>query len=482
MQRIESLIEKDALGASLLSKNTENKIDHEKIWSQGQDILAKTLDSQVYKAWIKPLDIKSIHLSPSNEKDFDTEVTLLAPNKFTREHILKNYSKLISDTFNDLLGRRASLKFNISENRLPSSRPTTIPQKKSEVLLERGQKTLTAPEGNLNPGLNFSNFVIGSCNQFAHAASLQVSENLGRQYNPLFIYGGVGLGKTHLANSVGNASRRRNKKVLLVSSELFVSELISSLRSNSMSNFKAKYRSLDLLIIDDIQFLDGKERTQEEFFHTFNELHQKNKQIILTSDKVPQELLGIEERLKTRFASGLTCDLQAPDFETRVAILCKKAEAKQILLSEEVASIIAETVSTNVRELEGALNRLIATSELAKRKLDEKLAKEVLLSFSPRKAKEITAEGIQRAVIEVYNVSLSDLVGKRRTQNIAFARQVAMYLSRKLTSYSYPEIGAFFGGRDHSTVIHAVKTIEEKSSKDSSIKEIVAKIEASICG
>ncbi|MFN8390429.1 MAG: chromosomal replication initiator protein DnaA [Bdellovibrionota bacterium] len=345
----------------------------------------------------------------------------------------------------------------------------------------RARKSEQSPDDtNLNPKYNFSNFVVGSCNQLAHAVGLKVAESLGSTYNPLFVYGGVGLGKTHLANAIGNSARRRCKKVLLVSSETFVSELIASLRSNRMDQFKSKFRSLDLLIIDDIQFIIGKERTQEEFFHTFNDLYNRHKQIIITCDKVPQELVGLEERLRTRFSSGLSVDLQAPDFETRVAILNKKAEAESVMLPEDVARCLAERINTNVRELEGALNRLKALSSLQKTGISRELAEEVLRSLAPLKMTEVTSELIQRIVAERFNVSVHDLLGKRRTQNIALARQVAMYLCRRMTALSFPEIGAFFGGRDHSTVIHAQKSITEKLAADAEFRANVRNIEKRI--
>lgn len=318
---------------------------------------------------------------------------------------------------------------------------------------------------NLNVNYNFSNFVIGNCNQFAHAACLKVSESPGTSYNPLLIYGGVGLGKTHLANAIGNAASRRKKKVLLASSETFVSELITSLKTNSMDRFKSKFRSLDILIIDDIQFLIGKERTQEEFFHTFNELYGKQKQIIITSDKLPQDLIGLEERLRTRFASGLSVDLQAPDFETRVAILSKKAEANGIGIPSEVARIIANRIDTNVRELEGALTRLQALCSLLGEAPSVEIAQKVIDTIAPSRSRELTTDAIKQAVARQFNVSINDLTGKRRTQNIALARQVAMYLCRKHTARSFPEIGALFGGRDHSTVIHAIKAVNDKLLK-----------------
>jgi chromosomal replication initiator protein len=262
----------------------------------------------------------------------------------------------------------------------------------------------------------------------------------------------------------------------MISSESFVNELISSLRANRMQEFKQKFRSLDLLIIDDIQFMIGKERTQEEFFHTFNELHQKHKQIILTSDKLPQELIGVEERLRTRFASGLSCDLQPPDFETRVAILSKKAEMAGVSVNRDIAELLSERVSSNIRELEGALTRLLALSSLRNEPLSRVLAEEAVKGYAPRTKPDITTEYIQRFVSEKYGVSISDLLGKRRTQNIAQTRQLAMYLCRRLTGCSYPEIGALFGGRDHSTVIHAFRVMEEKMQEDAAFKTDIDKL------
>lgn len=344
-------------------------------------------------------------------------------------------------------------------------------------------KTIRSSDGtNLNPKYNFSNFVVGACNQFAHAVSLRIAQNLGAVYNPLFFYGGVGLGKTHLVNAIGNSAARLGKSVLLISSEAFVNELIASLRSNRMQQFKSKFRSLDLLIVDDIQFLIGKERTQEEFFHTFNDLYNRHKQIVITSDTLPQELVGLEERLRTRFASGISADLQAPDFETRVAILTKKAEASGISLSDDVARLLSEKINTNVRELEGALNRLHAMSTMNGCEITTGFVEDALKSVIPSRTQEVTPELIQRIVAERYNVGLNDILGKRRTQNIAFARHVAMHLCRRLTARSFPEIGALFGGRDHSTVIHANRVIEERAREDSQIRADITALEKKISG
>ena len=465
------------------------------LWTNVLNELSTKLDEQIVSAWIAPLRLEEVKAGEASANGngngesgsgSDPVVSLVAPNRFCADHVQRVYSEAIRQAFSGTLNRSVSLLFRVEEGLRRSTRQSSAPASSSSPAAR--VETAAAPkvaraasqtpdETNLNPKYNFSNFVVGSCNQLAHAVGLKVAENLGTAYNPLFVYGGVGLGKTHLANAIGNSTRRRYKKVLLVSSELFVSELISSLRSSRMDQFKNKFRSLDLLIIDDIQFIIGKERTQEEFFHTFNDLYNRQKQIVITSDKVPQELVGLEERLKTRFASGLSVDLQAPDFETRVAILCKKAEIDGIALPEGVARLLAQRIDTNVRELEGALNRLKATSSLHKTPISEAIAEEVLRGFGRSKSLELSAESIQRAVAERFNVSLNDLLGKRRTQNIAMARQVAMYLCRRLTAYSYPEIGAFFGGRDHSTVIHAHKTIIERMSNDTELNAEVTFLE-----
>jgi chromosomal replication initiator protein len=473
------------------------------IWNKVTSYIKPEIDEKIYAAWFKSLHIKTIDIIRDGDSK-KAKVVFSVPNKFCRDHIKNNYSKIIENCFNECLGFEASLGFEVStdspERKTPSLAPISSEVNKasfSSSIISSGSKeakkittprtvfrsdkssgstTTTPNDTNLNTGYNFSNFVIGSCNQFAHAACLKVSESPGTSYNPLLIYGGVGLGKTHLANAVGNAASRRKKKVLLASSETFVSELIGSLRTNTMDKFKNKFRSLDILIIDDIQFIIGKERTQEEFFHTFNELYGNKKQIIITSDKLPQDLIGLEERLRTRFASGLSVDLQAPDFETRVAILSKKAELSGLEIPPEVAGIIAGRIDTNVRELEGALTRLQALCSLLGEKPSLEIAQKVIDTIAPAKNKELTTDAIKQMVAKQFNVSINDLTGKRRTQNIALARQVAMFLCRKHTARSFPEIGALFGGRDHSTVIHAIKSVNERISSDPVLKEQIEKI------
>lgn len=476
----------------------ENQKDSEAIWNAVLERVSVGLDKQIFSAWIKPLVVDSISIettgnAPSLESS-KVVVVLSAPNKFCCEHVERHYSTLLCSAINDQMHTSdCSLIFKVNplikrstpDHQTKESKTENTSKSRQIIAVDdsqeaRPQRARTLPQSNLNPKYSFSNYVIGQCNQFTHAVALRICENIGHQYNPFFIYGGVGLGKTHLANAIGNSVARRGKKVLFVSSELFVSELISAIRSDRMSQFRTKFRSLDLLIIDDVQFLSGKERTQEEFFHTFNELHQRHKQIILTSDKVPHELIGLEERLRTRFASGISADLQVPDFETRVAIISKKVEDSRAVIPQDIIRYVAEKIQTNVRELEGALNRLLAFSSLHDAPLTLEVTKDILASLTPEKTREITVDSIQKVVTERFSVSLNDLLGKRRTHNIAFARQVAMFLCRKLTGRSFPEVGALFGGRDHSTVIHACRVIDGKISEDEKFKEDVGNLEKKI--
>ncbi|MDZ4345578.1 MAG: chromosomal replication initiator protein DnaA, partial [Candidatus Binatia bacterium] len=335
---------------------------------------------------------------------------------------------------------------------------------------------------NLIPRYTFENFVIGASNQFAHAASMAVASQPGDHYNPLFIYGGVGLGKTHLINAIGHKAVNKfpAAKVCYLSSESFMNELISSLRRDRMDEFKTKFRNVDVLILDDVQFLAGKERTQEEFFHTFNSLYEARKQIVITSDKFPKEIPGLEDRLRNRFEWGLIADIQPPDMETRVAILQKKAEVEKVVLPHDVAIFLASNIDSNVRELEGALTRLGAFASLTRSNITVELAKEVLKNTLKGADRELTIEGIQKTICDYYNIKIGDLKAKRRTKNIVIPRQVAMYLCRKYTETSFPAIGDKFGGRDHSTVIHASKTIEKKIKQDPYMLTTIEKLERNL--
>jgi chromosomal replication initiator protein len=328
----------------------------------------------------------------------------------------------------------------------------------------------------LNPKYTFDSFVIGNSNRFAHAASLAVAEAPAKAYNPLFIYGGVGLGKTHLMHAIGHYILQNNQKskVVYVSSEKFTNELINSIKDDKNVDFRNKYRNIDVLLIDDIQFIAGKERTQEEFFHTFNALHESNKQIILSSDRPPKEIPTLEDRLRSRFEWGLIADIQAPDFETRMAILKKKADVENLNIPNEVMVYIATKIKSNIRELEGALIRIVAFSSLTNKDVSVELAAEALKDIiSSKQSKQVTIDLIQDVVANYFNLKVDDLKSSRRTRNVAFPRQIAMYLSRKLTDMSLPKIGEEFGGRDHTTVIHAYEKISTNLKVDESLQNAV---------
>ncbi|HWP35427.1 MAG TPA: chromosomal replication initiator protein DnaA, partial [Thermodesulfobacteriota bacterium] len=337
----------------------------------------------------------------------------------------------------------------------------------------------------LNPAYTFDTFVVGAGNQFAHAACLAVGQGAARTYNPLFLYGGVGLGKTHLITAIGHAvlARQPAARVLYLSAERFTNDLITALRLERMPEFHNRYRNAcDVLLVDDIQFIAGKERTQEEFFHTFNALHAAGKQIVLTSDRFPKEIAGLEERLRTRFEWGLIADIQPPDVETKVAILKKKAEASGLALPDDVALLLASSTSSNVRELEGLLTRLCAHVELTGRALTLELAREVLRELQPKPTRELTVEDVQRAVASFYNLRVADLKSQRRLKVVTLPRQIAMYLARTCTKASFPEIGARFGGKDHSTVIHAVRQIEARLKQDLALRRTIESLRASLEG
>jgi chromosomal replication initiator protein len=364
-----------------------------------------------------------------------------------------------------------------------NSSVATQPLQRSSVqdlsLSSSQSAVISAEASNINPRYTFSDFVVGNSNQFCHAAAMRVAENPGQSYNPLFIYGGVGLGKTHLLHAIGNAVLQRNpaSSVLYMSSETFTNELIQALRNAKMDEFKKRLRAIEVLLIDDIQFISGKERTQEEFFHTFNALYSAKRQIVITSDKIPTDIPGIEERLQTRFSWGLTADLQAPDFETRVAIIKQKALLDNCALPENVAHLIAERISSNVRELEGALTRLHAVSSIQDIPISLEMAHAALKPLLQPKVVNVSVEDIKKAVAHHFSIKVSEIISKRRTKNLSFPRHIAMYLCRKHTTASYPEIGDHFGGRDHSSVIHAASVVSSKIASDHEIKALVDEIE-----
>ena len=396
------------------------------------------------------------------------ELILLVPNDFTKGILEDRYLNLIESSINQLSLKKYKIKFVLDEKYIEG--------------LEEESKSSNLPQksySNLNPKYTFDTFVIGNSNRFAHAACVAVAESPARAYNPLFLYGGVGLGKTHLMHAIGHhiITQKKDAKVVYVSSEKFTNELINSIKDDRNEEFRNKYRNVDILLIDDIQFIAGKERTQEEFFHTFNSLHEANKQIIISSDRPPKEIPTLEDRLRSRFEMGLITDIQAPDFETRIAILRKKAQMENIEVSNEVTTYIAKNIKSNIRELEGALTRVIAYSSLTNRTISFDLAVEALKDIiTTTKNEEITVNRIKEKVASVFNIKMEDFNSKKRTRSIAYPRQIAMYLSRELTDLSLPKIGEEFGGRDHTTVIHAHDKIVKDIQVNEEIKSKINKI------
>ncbi len=429
------------------------------VWTRCLDLIRDNINDQSFYTWFKP--VVPLELSGNTLK-------LQVPSQFFYEYLEDHYSDLLNQSLKQVMGDAARISYSIYVN--DQENTLNLPS----MNRQRRSNGSTQETTDLSPRYTFENFVEGSGNQFARAAALAVAEAPGRtSFNPLVIYGGVGLGKTHLIQAIGNFALKKGivKKVIYVSSEKFTIEFINSIQNNKTTEFSNIYRNVDLLLVDDIQFFINKERTQEEFFHTFNTLHQKGKQIVLSSDRPPKDITGIEERLLSRFQWGLVADIQPPDLETRIAILQKKAEENGIELPGEVVQLIAYNVTSNIRELEGCLIRLLAYSSLNGRDINLQLAKEVLKDVISQKQKHITIEEIQKIVSEYYHIPDDLLRAKTRKKEVAIARQIAMYLAKKHTKHSLKTIGLHFGGRDHSTVIHAVNTIEELAKTDKEIQE-----------
>jgi len=437
------------------------------LWARALADIKNQIGGQNFETWIAP-----IRFVARNKN----EVILDVPNKFFRDWLTEHYASELERILTAAAKHDLRVIFQVNER---AAKYATLDRGVKNNFKERDRPQRA---NNLVAKYTFENFVIGASNQFAHAACFAVSNQPGDNYNPLFIYGGVGLGKTHLVNAIGHhaTAQRANLKVVYLSSESFMNELIASLRRDKMDEFKRKFRNVDILILDDVQFIAGKERTQEEFFHTFNSLYESHKQIVITSDKFPKEIPGIEDRLRNRFEWGLIADIQPPDMETRVAILQKKAEVEGVQLPHDVAIFLASNIDSNVRELEGSLTRLGAFASLTKATITIELAKDVLRNTLNGARREITVENIQKTICDYFNIKLGDLKAKRRTQNIALPRQVAMYLCRKYTEASFPGIGDKFGGRDHSTVIHASKTIERKIKEDPQMQITIEKLERNL--
>ena len=447
------------------------------------------MDQRLNDQWKAVLNVIEPETSPVGYNTWFKETKLIdiqgnimiieVQNQFNQDILSTRYLPLIKNSALQILNREYEFQFVLPNLSEPSGF-----EKLSLKQREKMQDPLNT-QSNLNPRYTFDTFVVGNSNRLAHAAALAVAEAPAKAYNPLFIYGGVGLGKTHLMHSIAHyiAAKNANSKILYASSEKFTNELINSIRDDKNEAFRNKYRNIDVLLIDDIQFVVGKERTQEEFFHTFNTLHDANKQIIISSDRPPKEIETLEERLRSRFEWGLIADIQPPDLETRIAILRKKAELEGLSVPEEVLLFIAKTIISNIRELEGALNRIIAFSSLANRPINVELAYEALKDLISRdKPKVITAEYIQEVVAAHFHLKPEEFKSSKRTRSIAYPRQIAMYLSRKLTDLSLPKIGSKFGGRDHTTIIHGYEKIAKEMKTDIELTQTINELEKKITG
>lgn len=435
-----------------------NSYDLAEIWVRCKDKLKESFNEKVFNVWIKP--IMPLEVT-------DTYYKVAVKNDFFKTMLEENYAQVIEGVLAGIMSKNIKLIIETMDNGNNGSEAAeempAVPAKREQQQLFNENTSVQQPdESNLNPKYVFETFVIGNSNRFAHAAAQAVANDPAHAYNPLFLYGGVGLGKTHLMHAIGNRIKQNNPsmKVLYTSSEKFTNEIINSIQNKTTEAFRQKYRNIDCLIIDDIQFLKGKEQTQVEFFHTFNALKDADKQIIISSDRPPREIETLEDRLRSRFDQGLTADIQTPDLETRMAILRTKAASDNIVLPTEVITLLATNIATNIREIEGAYNKIVAYTSLMHMPITVETAQKVLSDMgNDIKTRTITYEGIIKVVADHYNVKQDELFNKKRTQNIAFPRQVAMYLCRELADLSYPRIGELFGGRDHTTVIHAYEKI-----------------------
>lgn len=435
------------------------------LWNKTLPLIKDSIGSSAFETWFSSIQMK---------EELPDTLILETPDEFFKNWILEHYQDIIKEKIKQTSPRDIKIKFLVS---LPSLKNSTEKINLPKTLAEsEGKSSPTSYQ--LNPRFSFDNFVVGPSNRFAYSACLAVAESPAKAYNPLFIYGPVGLGKTHLMQSITHQILKQYPKstCCYISSERFTNELIDAIQNRSTAQFRKKYREIDVLLIDDIHFLAGKESTQEEFFHTFNSLHNNRKQIIISSDRPPKEIAKLEERLRSRFSWGLTTDIQAPDFETRVAILRKKIEREPVTVPDDVMHFIAEQITTNIRELEGALIRVLAYSLLEEKNINLDMSKIVLKDLVKENIKKIEIIDIQEKVAQYFNLSCTELKANKRNRNIIVPRQIAMYLSRVLTNHSLPEIGHFFGGKDHTTVLHSIKKIEQEFIKNPELKNTLEKL------
>ncbi|MBQ3145948.1 MAG: chromosomal replication initiator protein DnaA [Clostridia bacterium] len=434
----------------------------EQIWNQAKELLKDEMSQISHKTWIEPLKISSI---------VDNNIILISEDSFKRDMADTKFHDLIMNTFSVILQKNCSISI-VCKDELPEI------EKEPEIQVVSNNNSYS--NTSLNPKYCFSTYVVGDNNRFAHAASLAVAEAPATAYNPLFLYGGVGLGKTHLMHAIGNEVLFNNKmaKVLYVTSERFTNEFIDALKSASTEKFRQKYRNIDVLLIDDIQFIAGKKQLQEEFFHTFNTLHEFGKQIVISSDRPPRDIPLLEDRLKSRFEWGLLADVSMADYETRLAILRKKKDESHLIIDDEILSNIAAKIDSNIRELEGVFNKLVATSSLTHTPITMEMSEKAINAVIMQKTSVISIEYIQEMICKYFNITIKDLKSSQRSNNIAFPRQIGMYLCRILTNESFPKIGEAFGKRDHTTVMHGYKKIEQeiKQCPESNTKLIVESV------
>lgn len=436
-----------------------------RIWEETLKIIEEEMSTVSFETWIQPIIPCGIE---------ENRLYLQVENVFYREMLEKRYLTLIQNAVKQAAHQEYEIVIITEEEKMAKPVPAAMEQKPENNLVR-----------NLNPKYVFDSFVVGNSNRMAHAASLAVAEAPAQAYNPLFLYGNSGLGKTHLMHSIAHfiLEKKPSAKVLYVTSETFTNELINSIQNNKNEEFRNKYRNIDVLLIDDIQFISKKEGTQEEFFHTFNALHESNKQIIISSDRPPKEIKTLEDRLRNRFEWGLIADIQPPDYETRNAILRKKAERDNLEVPNDVMAYIAKNIVSNIRELEGALNRIVAYAKLTNQDISIALAENSLKDiFSENASKPLTTDLIQEIVANHYNIRVEDIQGSKKPKNIAFPRQISMYLCRKLLDISLPKIGESFGGRDHTTVIHAISKIEKQMETDPALQKTLLQLEKEIKG
>lgn len=443
----------------------------ETLWRKCLDVIEKQILPENFTTWFSP--------TYAYASD-DGSLTIAVPNAFFRDCLTENYQGLIESALESITNKKISVLFFIDSK---AEEKISHEVDSSKIEIGRGKKgNGHLPSLSLNTNYTFSSFVVGGSNQFAHAACQAVSANTGSGYNPLFIYGSVGLGKTHLLHAIGHEIIKTNPgaRVRYISAEGFTIDMINSIRKDKMPEFRSRYRPLDVLLVDDIQFLAGKERTQEEFFYTFNALYESHKQLVLSSDQFPKDMHKIEERLRSRLGWGLIADIKPPDLETKIAILLKKSEKQNVSLPQDVATFIASNIKSNIRELEGFLIRIIAFSSFTRRKIDMELAKEVLKEITYDQKKNFTLPTIIKTTASFFNIKISDLKSKKRNREISVPRQIAMYLCREHTSASLPEIGKYFGGKDHTTVIFSYKKISRLLNENNEISQNVKQISALI--